>query len=46
MTLTAQGRAKLHTSTYPLDAVNDAITDLEGGRLHGRGVLIPEGVEA
>ena len=44
MTLTAQGKVTLHTSTYPLDAVNDAIADLEGGRLRGRGILLPEGV--
>jgi NAD+-dependent secondary alcohol dehydrogenase Adh1 len=41
MTLEAQGRVTLHTSTYPLDAVNDAMDDLEEGRLHGRGILIP-----
>ncbi len=46
MTLAAQGKVKLHTSTYPLGAVNDAMADLDGGRLHGRGVLIPEGVES
>jgi NAD+-dependent secondary alcohol dehydrogenase Adh1 len=44
MTLTAQGKVTLHTSTYPLDAINDAMADLEGGRLQGRGILIPEGV--
>ena len=36
MTLTAQGKVKLHTTAYPLDAVNDAMADLEGGRLQGR----------
>jgi NAD+-dependent secondary alcohol dehydrogenase Adh1 len=41
MTLAAQGKVVLHTSTYPLDAANDAIGDLEAGRLHGRGILIP-----
>jgi NAD+-dependent secondary alcohol dehydrogenase Adh1 len=45
MTLTAQGRVTLHTRTYPLGAVNDAMDDLEAGRLQGRGVLIPEGKE-
>ena len=40
MTLTAQGKVALHTSTYPLDAVNDAMADLDGGRLQGRGILI------
>jgi NAD+-dependent secondary alcohol dehydrogenase Adh1 len=43
MTLTAQGQVSLHTQTYPLDAVNDAIADLDQGRLHGRGILIPQG---
>jgi len=41
MTLAAQGKVTLHTATYPLDAINDAIADLEGGRLQGRGILIP-----
>src|SRR5919108_523333 len=43
MTLTAQGQVTLHTSTYPLDAINDAMTDLDNGRLQGRGILIPAG---
>ena len=43
MTLTAQGKVTLHTQTYPLDAINDAMNDLDQGRLHGRGILIPEG---
>jgi NAD+-dependent secondary alcohol dehydrogenase Adh1 len=41
MTLTAQGKVTLHTSTYPLDAINDAMHDLDQGRLQGRGILIP-----
>ena len=41
MALTADGRVKLHTAVYPLDAVNDAIADLEAGRLIGRGILVP-----
>ncbi|MCW2751512.1 MAG: Alcohol dehydrogenase GroES domain protein [Aeromicrobium sp.] len=41
MILTAQGKVSLHTATYPLDAINDAMADLDGGRLHGRGILIP-----
>src|SRR5439155_21373478 len=41
MTLTAQGKVRLHTNTYPLDAVNDAMADLDGGRLQGRGILVP-----
>jgi len=43
MTLTAQGKVSLHTSTYPLDAINDAMADLDDGRLQGRGILIPAG---
>ena len=41
MVLTAQGEVQLHTSTYPLDAINDAMADLDAGRLRGRGILIP-----
>src|SRR5919198_1100159 len=43
MTLAAQGKVKLHTRTYPLAAVNDAMDDLDGGRLQGRGILVPSG---
>jgi NAD+-dependent secondary alcohol dehydrogenase Adh1 len=46
MTLTAQGKVTLHTSTYPLDAINDAMADLDNGRLQGRGILIPASVPA
>jgi NAD+-dependent secondary alcohol dehydrogenase Adh1 len=46
MALAAQGKVTLHNTTYPLDAVNDAMADLDGGRLHGRGILIPEGASA
>ena len=42
MKLTAQGKVTLHTSTYPLDAVNDAMADLDQGRLQGRGILVTE----
>jgi NAD+-dependent secondary alcohol dehydrogenase Adh1 len=41
MALTAQGKVQLHTRTYPLDAVNDAMDDLDSGRLQGRGILVP-----
>jgi len=41
MTLTAQGKVQLHTSMYPLDAINDAMADLDEGRLQGRGILVP-----
>jgi NAD+-dependent secondary alcohol dehydrogenase Adh1 len=43
MTLTAQGKVTLHTTTYPLEAINDAMADLDGGRLQGRGILVPAG---
>ncbi len=46
MNLTARGLVKLHTATYPLDAVNEAIQDLNTGKLRGRGILVPEGAEA
>jgi NAD+-dependent secondary alcohol dehydrogenase Adh1 len=42
MVLAANGRVRLHTQTYPLDAVNDAMDDLDGGRLRGRGILVPD----
>jgi NAD+-dependent secondary alcohol dehydrogenase Adh1 len=42
MVLTAQGQVTLHTSAYPLEAVNDAMADLDGGRLQGRGILVAE----
>jgi NAD+-dependent secondary alcohol dehydrogenase Adh1 len=42
MTLTAQGKVTLHTSGYPLDAVNDAMNDLDHGRLKGRGILVAD----
>ena len=42
MALTAAGRVEMLTHTYPLDAVNDAMDDLDAGRLRGRGILVPE----
>jgi len=42
MVLAQAGRVTLHTRQYPLDAVNDAIDDLVGGRLQGRGILVPD----
>ena len=41
MTLTAQGRVALETRIYPIDAVNDAMDDLDHGKLHGRGIFVP-----
>jgi NAD+-dependent secondary alcohol dehydrogenase Adh1 len=41
MALAARGKVKLHTQTYRLDDINQAIDDLNGGRLAGRGILVP-----
>ncbi|MCI2265280.1 NAD(P)-dependent alcohol dehydrogenase [Sediminivirga luteola] len=41
MALTADGRVRLHTQTYPLEAAGDAMADLAAGRIRGRGILIP-----
>jgi NAD+-dependent secondary alcohol dehydrogenase Adh1 len=41
MTLTAQGKVTLHTAIYPLEDANDAIRDLDTGKLRGRGILVP-----
>jgi NAD+-dependent secondary alcohol dehydrogenase Adh1 len=41
MELAAQGKVRLTTSTYSLADVNTAIDDLNGGRLRGRGILVP-----
>jgi NAD+-dependent secondary alcohol dehydrogenase Adh1 len=41
MVLTAEGKVTLHTAIYPLDAVNDAMNDLDQGKLRGRGILVP-----
>jgi NAD+-dependent secondary alcohol dehydrogenase Adh1 len=39
--LVSQGKVVLHSSSYPLEAANDAIDDLRHGRIRGRGILIP-----
>ena len=41
MTLQAEGKVTLQTSSYPLDAANNAMDDLDAGRLQGRGILVP-----
>lgn len=47
MTLQGQGKVELQTSTYSLEAIGDAVNDLNQGRLPGgRGILIPESVAA
>lgn len=43
MALSAAGRVEMMTRTYPLDAANEAMDDLEQGRLRGRGILVPSG---
>lgn len=41
MALAARGKVKLHTQTYTLKDINQAIDDLYAGRLNGRGILVP-----
>jgi NAD+-dependent secondary alcohol dehydrogenase Adh1 len=41
MVLAAQGRVTLHTSKYPLERFQQAIDDLDAGRVRGRAILIP-----
>ncbi|NUP37760.1 MAG: zinc-binding dehydrogenase, partial [Streptomyces sp.] len=41
MILAAQGRVRLHTTKYPLDRFQDALDDLDAGRVRGRAILVP-----
>ena len=41
MTLAAQGRVTLHTTTYPLEDFQQALDDLDAGRVRGRAILVP-----
>ncbi|WP_439656043.1 NAD(P)-dependent alcohol dehydrogenase [Lentzea sp. HUAS TT2] len=41
MVLAAQGKVTLHTQKYPLDRFQDAIDDLDNGRVRGRAILTP-----
>ncbi|GHF65658.1 NAD+-dependent secondary alcohol dehydrogenase Adh1 [Amycolatopsis bartoniae] len=41
MVLAARGRVKLHTTKYPLDRFQDALDDLDAGRIRGRAILVP-----
>lgn len=41
MALAAQGKVKLHTAQYPLDQFQQAIDDLDAGKVRGRAILIP-----
>jgi NAD+-dependent secondary alcohol dehydrogenase Adh1 len=44
LALMAQGKVSLHTSQYGLEDINSAMSDLDGGRVRGRGIIVPEGV--
>jgi NAD+-dependent secondary alcohol dehydrogenase Adh1 len=39
--LAAAGAVNVRTRSYPLEAFADALDDLQHGRMHGRGVLVP-----
>jgi NAD+-dependent secondary alcohol dehydrogenase Adh1 len=39
--LAAAGQVSVRTTLYPLDALNDAISELEQGRVRGRAILTP-----
>jgi len=41
MALAQAGKVTLHTRTYSLDAAQDAIADLDAGRVRGRAILVP-----
>ena len=41
MALAARGKVELRTRVYDLDDINQAIDDLNAGRLAGRGILVP-----
>ena len=41
MVLAAQGKVRLHTQQYPLSEFQQAIDDLDAGKVRGRAILIP-----
>ncbi|WP_316744747.1 NAD(P)-dependent alcohol dehydrogenase [Streptomyces sp. MK7] len=41
MALAARGQVRLHTTTYPLGRFQDALDDLDAGRVRGRAILVP-----
>ena len=41
MVLAQTGRVTLHTKIYPLDAAQDALADLDAGKVRGRAILVP-----
>jgi NAD+-dependent secondary alcohol dehydrogenase Adh1 len=41
MVLAARGAVRLHTTKYPLESFQDAMDDLDAGRIRGRAILTP-----
>ncbi|MEJ7771384.1 MAG: NAD(P)-dependent alcohol dehydrogenase [Geodermatophilaceae bacterium] len=41
MVLAQAGKVTLHTRTYPLDAAQEALHDLDAGLVRGRAILVP-----
>jgi NAD+-dependent secondary alcohol dehydrogenase Adh1 len=41
MALAQAGKVTLHTRTYPLDAAQEALADLDAGKVRGRAILVP-----
>ncbi|WP_333763040.1 NAD(P)-dependent alcohol dehydrogenase [Streptomyces sp. IBSBF 2390] len=41
MVLAAKGKVRLHTTSYPLERFQDALDDLDAGRVRGRAILVP-----
>lgn len=41
MVLAQAGKVTLHTQTYPLDAAQEALHDLDAGLVRGRAILVP-----
>src|SRR5262252_4386429 len=41
MVLAQAGRVTLHTRTYPLEDAQEAIAELDAGRVRGRAILVP-----
>jgi NAD+-dependent secondary alcohol dehydrogenase Adh1 len=41
MVLAQAGKVTLHTKTYPLDAAQEALHDLDTGQVRGRAILVP-----
>ena len=41
MVLAAQGKVTLHTTKYPLEEFQQALDDLDAGKVRGRAILVP-----